>query len=233
MSGTERGAKELKRPYPGVLAGGTVLYGGSQMLLEQRTLRRSGCGPVAGVELLRYLLPEGRNAGPVAGAPAAAIPLEQWRPMLVRMAHRWFPVIPRLGMTGLALAIRLDLFFLLHRMPYRARRCFSGRKLYARMEEQLGSDIPVILTIGRNFPRFWRKERLPFYAKAADGSLRRVSGATGHFVTVTGMDERTLTISSWGKRFLVLREDLDAYVRRHGTWLTTNMISVRRKGERR
>ena len=232
MSEAERGTKELKRPYLGVRLGGSVLYGGSQTLLKQRFLRLSGCGAVAGVELLRYLLPEGEKAGPVSGAPEKGISADEWRPMLVRMAHRWFHVIPRVGMTGLALAVRLDLFFLLHRLPYRARRCFSGKKLFSRMEEQLGRDVPVILTIGRNFPCFWKKERVPFYVKAADGSLLRVSGATGHFVTVTGMDERTLTISSWGKRFLVLRDDLTEYVRRHGTWLTTNMILVRKKGER-
>ena len=195
MKETEHKAKELKRPYPGVRAGASVLYGGSQTILEQRVLRQSGCGPVAGVELLRYLLPEGRKAGPVSGAPEGGISAEEWRPMLVRMARRWFFVIPHVGMTGLALALRLDLFFRLHGLPYRARRCFSGKKLFPRMEEQLGRDVPVILTIGRNFPCFWKKEKLPFYAKTADGRLIRVSGATGHFVTVTGMDERTLTRS--------------------------------------
>ena len=49
-----------------------------------------------------------------------------------------------------------------------------------------------------------------------------------HFVTITGMDEEWLRISSWGKEYFINRREYDDYVKTHSTWLVSNIGLVRR-----
>ena len=113
-------------------------------------------------------------------------------------------------------------------LPYRASWAFSGSKLWERVREMLDRDVPVILSIGPNFPLIWRKERLPFYSRRADGSFVRTSSAKSHYVTVTGMDDSWVQISSWGREFFINRQEYDAFVKQHSTPLFSNVMYVKR-----
>ncbi len=209
----------LRSPFPRVRRDNQIAYGGNQMWSDRPTIRKVGCGAVAGLDLLRYL------SGETGREP---LPLMDYNRQLSDLCRHYFPLIPGHGINGVTLAIGLNRLFHRHGLPYRAAWAFSGSKLWERVREMLERDVPVILSIGPNFPLVWRKERLPFYSRRANGSFVRTSSAKSHYVTVTGMDDSWVRISSWGREFYINRHEYDAFVKQHSTSLFSNIMYVKR-----
>ena len=136
-------------------------------------------------------------------------------------------MIPKLGINGLMLAGGLNLFFLRYSLPFRASWGIGSGKLFQQIEEMLARDIPVILAVGPNFPLFWQKNKLTFYASAASGDLRAACSINSHYVTVTGSDENYLKISSWGREYFIDRGEYLSYIRRHSGSVVSNIIKIR------
>ena len=136
-------------------------------------------------------------------------------------------MIPKLGINGFMLAGGLNLFFRRYSLPYRASWGIGSGRLFEQIELQLVQDIPVILSVGPNFPLFWQKNELTFYAAFSDGSLRPSCRIKAHYVTVTGIDEKCLKISSWGREYYIDREEYMSYIRRHSGSLVSNIVKIR------
>ena len=100
-------------------------------------------------------------------------------------------------MNGLMLMSGVNRFFQKYHMPYTSRWRFSRFGMWEKIEEMLLDDIPVIMSVGPNFPFFWGKERASFYTRTPTGAYLPASGARAHYFTVTGLDENWLRISSW------------------------------------
>jgi hypothetical protein len=66
------------------------------------------------------------------------------------------------------------------------------------MEKMLKADLPVILSVGPNLPRFWRRRKLTFYRKTPEGAYVPAAYVRAHFVTATGLDGTWVRIASWG-----------------------------------
>ena len=96
------------------------------------------------------------------------------------------------------------------------------------MGELLDRDVPVILSIGRNFPRVWRNVETAFYTLGRESGPPACS-TNAHFVTVTAMDEDYLTVSSWGHPYRLSREEFDAYRREASASLLCTILDVREK----
>ena len=88
--------------------------------------------------------------------------------------------------------------------------------------------MPVILSIGRNFPRVWRNVETAFYTPGRESGPPACS-TNAHFVTVTAMDEDYLTVSSWGHPYRLSREEFDAYRREASASLLCTILDVREK----
>ena len=221
---------ELKHPYVSVACARGESYGGSQTLLPDKTERTVGCGVVAGLDLLLYLSRWHGAAARLLQADAppetGAIPLETY----IRLAHRlrkaYLPLIPGQGVSGFVLALGLERCFLASRLPYRASWGVPYRRLWSETERMLAEDIPVILSVGPNFPKLWQHRALRLY----DGADGRASGETvhAHYLTVTGMDGEWLQAASWGRRCFIRREEYLAYVAAHSARLLSNILTVRR-----
>lgn len=209
----------LRSPFPRVRRDNQIAYGGNQMWSEKKLIRSVGCGPVAALDLLRYL------SGETGREP---LPLAEYDGALTELCRRYFPLIPGHGINGVMLAIGLNRLFRRRGLPYRAAWAFSGDRLWERVREMLERDVPVILSIGPNFPLIWRKDRLPFYSRRADGNFVRSSSAKSHYVTVTGLDDSWVRISSWGREFFLNRQEYDAFVKQHSTPLFSNILYVKR-----
>ena len=85
--------------------------------------------------------------------------------------------------------------------------------------------MPVILAIGSNLPAFWEQHKLKLYRKRGDTYIA-VTSVAGHYVTVTGMDETWLQISSWGKEYHIQRQEFVEYGKRHSTFLVHNVLTL-------
>lgn len=222
---------ELSHPFPAVTDGRNRLYGGSQKLFARKYVRRSGCGVVACANVLLYMtrhLP-GCEGGLFSALPAEGpVPLAAYNRACDTLRRRFLPVIPFLGMNGLSLACGLNLYFRKYCFPYRARWCALGGKRWKRAEAMLRRDIPVILSVGPNISPFRTKHKLNFFTKMPDGTYKAAVRTSAHYVTVTGMDDEYLRVSSWGREYYISRTEYDGYVRSHSASLVSNIAFIKR-----
>ena len=156
--------------------------------------------------------------------------LAEYNRTLEDMCKRYFPLVKPLGINGLMLAAGMNRLLRKYRLPYRAFWAVSGRKFGPRVEGLLQQDLPVIFSVGPNFPAVWQKHRLTFYRKTADGVYVPSSSAKSHYITATGIDPEWLRISSWGTEYYINRREYDEYIHKHSTSLVSNILMLRRIG---
>lgn len=222
---------ELTHDFPAVSCSGRRLYGGNQTLSSDRTMRGFGCGVIAGLDLLVYLCRyHGCRAEKLDELVRAdPIPWTTYDRCAQWLNRRFLPLIPGHGINGISLAVGLNAFFLRNGLRCRAKWGVSRDSFWPSMERMLWQDIPVILSIGPNFPRFWQHNTLPFYQKNANGQYAKATSICSHYVTVTGMDETWLQISSWGRKFYISRREYEDYIHAHSLRLVSNILVLEHK----
>ncbi len=219
----------LRHPYPTVEKGGDLAWGGNQGWLKAPLAQKYGCGVVAATDLLLYLhrYGEGWGSGYFRDLPEGPIPWEIYDFYADRLRKRYFPLIPPFGLNTLLLAGGLNRYFREYQLPLRAGWRLAAGAFWQRAETMLRRDIPVILCIGPNFPFFWQKHQLPLYTQGAEGSFLAAGGTQAHFVTMAGMEGAWLTVSSWGRRYHIRREEYEGYCRKHSCPLYCGMAEIR------
>ena len=226
---------EIKNSYVCVLNGSEPSYGGSQMRSPDKSIARCGCGGVAALDLLLYLVryhcadsvPELMSAR--QDGASLVLSNERYQRLLKQLIRKYLPVIPPFGMNGVTLAAGVNLFFHHHKMPYSARWGVSGKKLWHAAEEMLEADIPVIMAVGPNFPFFWQNHKAVFYSETPDGALNCAAQVKAHFVVLTGLNSKLLKISSWGRMYYVKRREFETYVRRYSINYFSSILYIRQK----
>lgn len=183
-------------------------YGGSQTWFSSPSIRGYGCGLIAAHDLLWYLERKESLTAQTdrhRSGEQLVSDFRSWEDYerSVKRLHRLFPILPRLGINGLMLSAGLNLAFLLRRLPYRACWHIGYRNTGKEINRLLSQDIPVILSIGGNFPLIWKKDRLPLYKKTGDGVYIKSSSTRAHYITVTGIEHGWLRISSWGQEWYI------------------------------
>ena len=207
-------------------------YGGSQMLSDSKTMRDVGCGVVAALDLIIYLCRYHPGCSSSFIGPLSAdrpFEREEYDALAMKLSRRFLPLIPGFGINGIALAAGLDVFFRKYSMPFRATWGVRRSALWSEIERMLSQNIPVIISVGPNFPLFWKKSGLKLYSPAQDGELRAACTTVAHYVTVTGMDERYLRISSWGREYYIDRAEYAEYVSKRSSAIVSNIVLVRRR----
>lgn len=141
-------------------------YGGSQSWFSSPSIRGYGCGLIAAHDLLWYLerkeslTEQSNHPRSEKRFTSDSCSWEDYE-RSVKKLHRLFPILPRLGINGLMLSTGLNLAFFLRRLPYRACWHIGYRNTGKEISHLLRQNIPVILSIGGNFPLIWKKDRLP------------------------------------------------------------------------
>lgn len=222
----------IQHPYISIALPGGRSYGGGQQFSQNAMIRRCGCGVIAATDLLLYLSrwhPYGAVDFFAGLLHEDALPYHAYIDCIQVLNRRYFPMIPYAGINGLMLMAGMQRFFHEHGMPYTARWCFDPGSMWKRMENMLSQDIPVIMSVGPNFPIIWGDKRVRFYVQGSNGSYTPVSGAKAHYFTVTGMDDAWLCISSWGRRYFLNRQEFSEYTRRYSTAFASNILFVEQK----
>ena len=225
--------ESLHNPYISVADGASLSYGGSQILLPGKAERAVGCGVIAGLDLLLYLSRwhgDGRGIGLKLPVPAERpIPLERYNALAQALRRAYLPLIPGHGINGLMLALGLNACLHRAKLPYTAFWGVPYARLWDEMAEMLRQDIPVIFSIGPNFPLFWQHQKLRLYRQRPDGAYLPGPLTHAHYVTVTGMDDEWLRIASWGRQYFIRREEYLAYVKEHSARLVSNILLVKKR----
>ena len=69
-------------------------------------------------------------------------------------------------------------------------------------------------------------QKLKLYVRRGD-SFISTAAVNAHYVTVTGMDDRWLEVSTWGKKYYINREEFTRYVRKYSCYLFSNLVGIR------
>lgn len=204
----------LQHPYPGIRQPSGVTLGGSQRLLKSAALQRCGCGVVAALDLVRYLhlYRTGFSTDFFSGVEEnASLPLPVYDLCIQRMRRNYVSILYPIGTTGFGLAGGLNHYFRQYSLPLKARWGVSREQLWARIEEMLASDLPVILSVGNRFPKLWEKQNAALHRKRADQTYYQATQTHGHFVTVLGIDNEWLRITSWGREYYLSKAEFRRY----------------------
>ena len=223
---------ELKHSLLTVRKGAVTTCGGSQMLSENKTVRHCGCGLVSALDVFEYLHrchTDGKSEF-FAGKTDGQFAWEQYESYAEQLRRKYLPLFYPFGINGLSLVSGMNRYFRRYRLPYRARWSAPRGKLWQSLGAMLEQDIPVILSIGMGFPDLWHRHRLAFYQKSADGSYRRAADACAHYVTVTGLTQEWILISSWGQSYCISRREFEEHVKNDSSELLSNIVYIRRKG---
>lgn len=209
---------ELYNNYIKIIDHNKCFYGGNQAASDKSIIKKCGCGIVAAADLILYLKGNGEDISPIS--------LLQYNKFLKYLNHHYFPLIPELGMNSLVLTAGINLYFRKKEMPYKAIWLASASKLFYRIEQQLSDNIPVIMSVGPNFPFIWQKYKLKLYSKRGN-EYYNSSSVKAHYFTATGIDENYIKISSWGREFYINKKEFKEYVSAHSSSFLCNMLQIK------
>lgn len=219
----------LKHPYISVVDGRLKSYGGDQGKFENVTMRRCGCGVIAAADVLLYLSRRYNFFRDLRLALSGAITWEEYEKLTAHLRRRYFPLIPYAGMNGVTLMAGMNMYFMRNRFPLSAEWRFFNHDLWERAAKMLAEDIPAIMAVGPNFPFFWQNNRTVLYTKDSAGNYHPSSSTKAHYVTVTGLDENWVQISSWGRLLYINRAEFDEYARKHSTGFLCSILYIKHK----
>lgn len=225
-------AGRLKYPYVAVMKENQLFYGGNQSWGKSVTLRKYGCGVIAGTDLFLYL---GLHKEYCRGKELAIekyengiFEAEEYMEIIKRMRRKYFPLLPGFGMPGWLLAAGINYYFRRNKIPLKASFGVLGRNIQNRMAAMLSHDIPVILAVGPNFPVPWKKHKLAFYKKTG-GNYEEVCRTAAHYVTVTGIEGQWIKISSWGQEYYIRISEYMDYVKKYSSFLVSNICYIKKQ----
>ncbi len=211
----------LKHPYISVVNGAVRSFGGNQNWSGRWDLRQCGCGAVAMTDLALYLKRYHGCDGPDLPDP---VPLADYDKLCGSLQLKYLPMLPPVGINGISLAVGLNLYFRIHKIPLRAWWGVREKNIWSCMAQMLDRDLPVIFSVGQNIPRVWENHKLNLYTRRADGQYTAVSRVKAHYMTVTAMDDNWLTVSSWGRQYHIHRGEYEAFGREHSITLVNNLV---------
>lgn len=207
---------------------GTITYGGDQGFFRGAPAssvddrkRRMGCGIVALADLLLYLAARNplyrtrENESYVNRMLSQQEYIAYYNSIYDRVGG--LPGGKSNGLSGFRLQRTFNRTARLEGWKLRALWGFSGKKLYGRMVEMLGRDIPVILCVPLLLFSKNPKEEIAFYKKA-EGRYDRACTVSAHYVVVTEiLEEREgifLGISSWGVKYYINWNEYEKLLRK-------------------
>lgn len=191
---------------------GHVYYGGAQKWFEKKYVRNSGCGIIAAANLLLYL--QGKRE----------MTVDEYMDFAGKLKKRMV-LVPGLGMNAVMLSALLNGSFKKLGIRKKAVPRITPIKFYGKIEKMIGSGIPVVMALGRDFPLIWRKDKVGLFMEAGEAK-RHVKDVSAHFVTITGIDDEWLTISSWGLKLYISRKELSKFAWKRSSWMLTNIIDI-------
>lgn len=208
----------LKNPFIQIRYQNRVFYGGDQAWCRQKYMRQSGCGVIASANLILCSNAKSRED--------TRISHEAYMELVEELQRRYFLVLPMLGLNGIFLSIGVKRYFFHQGNRKKVHWGCLPSHIWEETARMLEQGLPVILAVGPNMPWFFKKHRLKLYVKKGQ-NYQVEQSVYAHYVTVTEMDERWLTVSSWGKKYFINKKEYMEYTKRHSNCLYSNILVVR------
>lgn len=228
---------ELRNEYIQVDDGRIISFGGNQAWFREKKLSDFGCGLVASGDILLYLTKTGRikSAETELVLRRGEIYEKETYLKYLRGLEKKYFYVSRLirGITGFGLVIGFNRFAAAKKSAIQASWGVPVSKIGGVIRKSLESDIPVLFSVGANFPWIFGKKGVTLYEKQ-NGTYNKSTQARKHYMTITGMvsDDRLgelYRISSWGREYYMSRREYEEYIRRYSIGLLTNILFIREK----
>ncbi len=213
----------LKRDLIQVIDDAQISYGGNQNFWKDNTMRGYGCGVIAVANLLVY-----KNLVPNLETTGKSISKTDYMNICELLKKRYLPIIPYFGINGIELSIGVNAYFVTHGIDLAASWYVPSKRLFTEIAKMLEDDLPVIISAGPDFPRVWKRDRLNLY----DANSEKASSCRAHYMTVTAMDDKTLTVSSWGRKYYIDKSEFSEYVKSSSNAYLSSILKIRKISRR-
>lgn len=191
-------------------------YGGDQAWFDSKTTRGYGCGIIACVNTIFGIQKK------------RIITKQNYMSLADIMAKKYLHALPILGINGLSLAWGINRYFRDQRLPYLAWwGCLPGN-IWRNVQRMLDAGIAPVLAIGPTWPFLFRNVKLGFYAEK-NAAVQPRTQIKAHYVSITDLDDEWVTISSWGKRYYIRRDEYERYMKRYSNILYSNILCIKKK----
>jgi len=137
------------------------------------------------------------------------------------------PIIPHIGINGIILSLSLNTFFIKNRMPYRASWVSGWDRIIKCTGEMLKNDIPVILSVGPDFPLFFKKHPIGLYQPSDMKKPART--VSGHYMVAVEMSDKFIRVSSWGKEYYISIEEWRKHHKLFSGGITDGIVAIRKQ----
>lgn len=162
--------------YVSVQKDSSVSYGGSQMWFSDRNryskdyiLHNYGCGTIATADLFLYLAQQKKTYQTPVTALAIndenEIDFANYTSYVHTINKDYAKTQPVIAVLGPSIASAINSYSDCYGLGLKAawKWTLNYYEMYDLIEEMLWKDLPVILSIGPNTPKFWGKKGIPFY----------------------------------------------------------------------
>lgn len=208
---------KLKNSYIGIMVREGLSYGGNQGWFSSGRIKGYGCGLIGASDVLIYLLSK----------QGACVQEVIYKNYVDKWGKKYFPILPKAGISGWLLALGLRRCFRKYRLPYKVRWGVKKGRILSSIEEMLEADIPVILSVGPNFPALWGKKGIGLYRQNIKGIYVKSQDVRAHYMVVTGMQQGRLRVSTWGREYYLDWEEYRAYIDKYSCSLFSNICYIR------
>ncbi len=228
---------QLRNRYIQVDDNQRISFGGNQAWFFEKKLSDFGCGLVASGDILLYLAKTGRIKSTETELVLrhGEIYEKEMYLMYLRGLEKKYFYVSRLirGITGFGLVIGFNRFAAARKSTLRASWGVPAKKIGVVIARSLENNIPVVFSVGANFPWIFGKKGVTLYEKQG-GTYNRSMQTRKHYMTITGMtrDDRLgelYQISSWGREYYMSRREYEEYIHRYSLGLLTNILLIREK----
>ena len=224
-------------------------YGGNQGWFKDRpggrrgkTLQGFGCGLIGAADILFYISggksmdASDNTVSKKKDKPGHNVTRDKYLDYVLGLEKKYFHILPKLGISGVLLALGMNLFFLKNRREFgrfHARWFVWPWNMLKRIKEMIGNGIPVLISVG---PSIFTKDQLTFFEKKnskIENEFVPRTHTKDHYVTITGVlefeDRTMLEISSWGRKYYVNWDEYYNYVKKHDNFYFSNILYIRKK----
>lgn len=228
---------QLRNQYIQVDDNQSISFGGNQAWFSEKKLSDYGCGLVAMGDILLYLTKTGRinkTAAELVLRRGEIYDKETYLKYLRILEKKYFYVSRLIrGITGFGLVIGFNRFSAGQKSALRASWGVPVSRIGDAVRKSLEKDIPVLFSVGANFPWIFGKKSVTLYEKRGRIYTKKTQ-TRKHYMTITGIEQDDMLgelyqISSWGREYYMSRREYEEYIRRNSIGLLTNILFIREK----
>lgn len=198
-----------------------IYFGGDQSWFAKKSEQDYGCGIIACANIVFSI-----NKILDSSAPET-VAYNEYMSIANELSSKYFKILPNLGINGFVLSFGFNRYLKKNNYKYKSKWGVLPSNLWKKINEMLSEGLPVLLAIGPHTLPFFKKEKLPLY-QFVNGKLSPVYKTKSHYVMITEIHGNIITISSWGEKYFIKKDEFVGYVKKYSNYLFSNILYIKK-----